>query len=76
MSPGDIFTVDFHLRCRSCILGTFRCRPAIANGTLRSYEMCDWIDNAVTVRMGHSDGEIYGYVCFPCRVELNSRLRR
>jgi hypothetical protein len=36
--------------------------------------MCDWIDNAVTLQMGHGDGEVYGYLHLPCRVELNARL--
>ncbi|MBI3697095.1 MAG: ABC transporter ATP-binding protein, partial [Acidobacteria bacterium] len=72
MSPGDIFTVDFHLTLPELYPSHFSFSPAIANGTLAAYEMCDWIDNAVTVQMGHSDGEIYGYVRFPCRVELNS----
>jgi hypothetical protein len=26
--------------------------------------------------MGHGEGEIYGYMHFPCRVELNARLPR
>lgn len=76
MSPGDIFTVDFHLTLPELYPGHFSLSPAIANGALRGYEMCDWIDNAITVQMGHSEGEIYGYVRFPCRVELNARLRR
>jgi len=74
MSPADIFTVDFHLTLPELYPGHFSFSPAIASGALHSYEICDWIDNAVTVQMGHSDGEIYGYVRFPCRVELNSRL--
>lgn len=76
MSPGDIFTVDFHLTLPELYPSHFSFSPAIANGTLQGYEMCDWIDNAVTVQMGHSDGEIYGYVRFPCRVECNSSIKR
>ena len=75
MSPGDVYTVDFHLAVPELYPAHFSLSPAIANGTLRGYEMCDWIDNAITVQMGHSEGEIYGYVRFPCRVELNSRLK-
>ncbi len=76
MSPGDIFTVDFHLLVPELYPSHFSFSPAIANGTLHAYEMCDWIDNAVTVQMGHSDGEIYGYVRFPCRVECNVPIKR
>jgi len=73
MAPGDVFTVDFHLSVPELYPSHFSFSPAIANGTLRGYEMCDWIDNAVTVQMGPSDGEIYGYVRFPCRIELNAK---
>ncbi len=74
MAPGDIYTVDFHLTVPELYPAHFSLSPAIANGTLRGYEMCDWIDNAVTVQMAPSDGEIYGYVRLPCRVQLNSRI--
>jgi lipopolysaccharide transport system ATP-binding protein len=75
MAPGDVVTVDFHLTLPELYPGHFSFSPAIANGVLHAYEICDWIDNAVTVQMGHSDGEIYGYVRFPCRVEVNGRLK-
>lgn len=74
MAPGDVYTVDFHLTVPELYPANFSFSPAIANGTLRAYDMCDWIDNAVTLQMDYSDGEIYGYIRFPCRVELNSRL--
>ena len=36
--------------------------------------MCDWIDNAIALQMGHSrSGQIYGYLHLPCRVEVNAR---
>jgi ABC-type polysaccharide/polyol phosphate transport system ATPase subunit len=72
MAPGDIFTVDFHLTLPELYPSHFSFSPAVANGRLGAYQMCDWIDNALTVQMGHSDGEIYGYLRFPCRVELCS----
>jgi hypothetical protein len=36
--------------------------------------MCDWIDNAIALQMGHAPGEIYGFLRLPCRVEVNARL--
>ncbi len=74
MQPGDIFTVDFHLQLPDLYPGSFSFSPAIADGTLVTYKMCDWIDNAITLQMGHTDGQIYGYIHLPCRVELNGRL--
>jgi len=74
MLPGDIYTVDFHLDLPELYPASFSFSPAIADGTLLSYRMCDWIDNAIALQMGHSEGQIYGYIHLPCRVELNARL--
>jgi hypothetical protein len=75
MSAGDICTVDFHLDLPELYPASFSFSPAIADGTLMGYKMCDWIDNAVALQMGHSEGQIYGYIHLPCRVEVNARLR-
>jgi ABC-type polysaccharide/polyol phosphate transport system ATPase subunit len=74
MQPGDVHTVDFHLNLPSLYPASFSFSPAIADGTLISYRMCDWIDNAITLQMGHGDGQVYGYLHLPCKVLLNSRL--
>jgi len=74
MAPGDIHTVDFHLDLPELYPGFFSFSPAIADGTLHSYRMCDWIDNAITLQMGHSEAQIYGYLHIPCKVELDARL--
>jgi ABC-type polysaccharide/polyol phosphate transport system ATPase subunit len=75
MAPGDVYTVDFHIDLPQLYPSFFSFSPAIADGTLHSYRMCDWIDNALTMQMGHSDGQIYGYLHLPCKVELNARLQ-
>ncbi len=75
MAAGDICTVDFHLDLPALYPSHFSFSPAIADGTLLHYKMCDWIDNAITVQMGHTIGPVYGYMHLPCRVEVNSRLR-
>jgi lipopolysaccharide transport system ATP-binding protein len=74
MQRDDVYTVDFHLQLPELYPSSFSFTPAIADGTLASYKTCDWIDNAITLQMGHGDGQIYGYTHFPCRVEVNSRL--
>ncbi len=74
MQRGDIFTVDFHLDIPELYPSSFSFSPAIADGTLASYKMCDWIDNAITLQMTQGEAQIYGYQHFPCRVELNARL--
>jgi ABC-type polysaccharide/polyol phosphate transport system ATPase subunit len=74
MAPGDIYTVDFHVDLPALYPAFFSFSPAIAEGTLAHYKNCDWIDNAITLQMGHTDGPVYGYLHLPCRVELNATL--
>jgi hypothetical protein len=38
--------------------------------------MADCSDTAITLQMGHGEGEVYGYIHLPCRVECNARLAR
>lgn len=75
MNAGDVYTVDFHLDIPELYPGTFSFSPAVADGTLISYRMSDWIDNAVTLQMSHGEGQVYGYLHLPCRIEVNSRLQ-
>jgi ABC-type polysaccharide/polyol phosphate transport system ATPase subunit len=74
MRAGEIYTVDFHLDLPELYPASFSFSPAVADGTLLGYKMCDWIDNAVALQMGHSDGQIYGFLRLPCRIEVNARL--
>ena len=75
MQPGDITTVDFHLELPELYPASFSFSPAIADGTLQAYQMCDWIDNAIALQMSRTADEIYGYIHLPCRVEVNARIR-
>ena len=74
MQAGDISTVDFHVDLAELYPASFSFSPAIADGTLLSYRMCDWIDNAVVLQMGHGEGQVYGFLRMQCRVEVNARL--
>ena len=71
MAAGDVYTVDFHLQLPELYPSSFSFSPAIADGMLHSYKTCDWVDNAIVLQMGPAEGEIYGHVHLPCRVELN-----
>jgi hypothetical protein len=75
MQSGDIFTVDFHVELPELYPASFSFSPAIADGTLIAYSMCDWIDNAIALQMSRSENQIYGYLHLPCRVEVNARIR-
>lgn len=76
MHAGDIFTVDFHVQLPELYASSYSFSPAIADGTLHSYVMCDWIDNALTLQMVSGAAQIYGYIHLPCRVELNRQFGR
>ncbi len=75
MQAGDIITVDFYLDLPELYPASFSFSPAIADGALEDYTMCDWIDNAITLQMVRSEGETYGYMHLPCRIEVNARIR-
>jgi lipopolysaccharide transport system ATP-binding protein len=74
MVCGDLCTVDFHLELPALYPSSFSFSPAIANGSLEHYAICDWIDNAVALHMDKSEGPIYGQFHFPCRVEVNVKM--
>ncbi|MBV8817020.1 MAG: Wzt carbohydrate-binding domain-containing protein, partial [Acidobacteriaceae bacterium] len=71
MSAGDIYTADFHIHLPHLYPSCFSFSPAIADGTLHSYKICDWIDNAITLQMSATGQPVYGHLHLPCRVELN-----
>jgi lipopolysaccharide transport system ATP-binding protein len=74
LMAGELCTVDFHIDLPALYASSFSFSPAVADGTLEHYSMCDWIDNAVVLQMDPSDGPVYGQFHFPCRVEVNSRI--
>jgi lipopolysaccharide transport system ATP-binding protein len=75
MQAGDVTTVDFYLELPELYPASFSFSPAVADGTLMGYEMCDWIDNAIALQMGRSEAQVYGYMHLACRVEVNARVR-
>jgi ABC-type polysaccharide/polyol phosphate transport system ATPase subunit len=75
LRAGEIVTVDFHMDLPELYAAAFSFSPAIADGPLEDYRMCDWIDNALALQMARSPQGTYGYIHFPCRVEVNPRVR-
>ena len=76
MAAGDVYTVDFHLQLPELYPSAFSFSPAIADGTLRGYKICDWIDNAIVLHMSPGEEEVYGHVHLPCRVQVNRSLSK
>jgi hypothetical protein len=74
LPAGERCTVDFYIELPDLYASTFSFSPAVADGQLEHYSMCDWIDNAVVLPMEKSEKPIYGQFHFPCRVEVNSKI--
>ncbi len=75
MFPGDEITVDFRVEVPELYASTFSFSPAIADGTLDEYSICDWIDNAFALPMMRSKSPIYGHMHLRCKVEVSRRVR-
>jgi ABC-type polysaccharide/polyol phosphate transport system ATPase subunit len=74
LRPAETCTVDFRLDLPQLYPAFFSFSAAVADGALEQADICDCIDNAVTVQMAASDNQIYGYIHLPCRVHLNTTL--
>ncbi len=74
MMMGETCTVDFYIDLPAIYASLFSFSPAVADGSLDHYAICDWIDNALVLPMERGDAPVYGQVHFPCRVQVNTRL--
>jgi lipopolysaccharide transport system ATP-binding protein len=72
MLRGDICTVDFHLKLPEFAATQFTMTPAIADGTLIEYQLCDMIEDALEVPVAPGDAPVYGYMHIPC-LEIQAR---
>jgi len=74
LAAGDVCTVDFYFDIPTLYSTSFAFCPAVVNGTLQQFVVCDFIDNAVVLEMIAPEGPLYGPFRFPCRVEVNSKI--
>ena len=72
--PGDIYTIDFRLDLPELYPAHFSFTPAVADGTVETYDICDWIDNAITLQ-AEKGRKVYGFLHLPCQVRVNSVVR-
>ena len=71
---GDRLSVDFVLDLPFLHAGFYYFSPAVADGTLDEYEMCDWIDNACAIEIiQHTT--TYGQMRIPMRVRATTVIR-
>jgi ABC-type polysaccharide/polyol phosphate transport system ATPase subunit len=68
MHAGDTVTVDYRLDIPELYPGAFSFSPWVRD----EVDICDWIDNAITVQMARGELPVYGYLHWPCRIEMNT----
>ncbi len=74
LAPNETCTVDFYIDIPTLYSTSLSFCPAVSDGTLERYVICDFIENAVVLEMAPPEGPLYGPFRFPCRVQVNSRV--
>ena len=69
--PGERISVDFVMDLPFLHAGFYYFSPAVADGTLDQYEMCDWLDNACAMEVSQRS-TTYGHMRIPMRVRSTS----
>jgi len=64
---GDRLSVDFVMDLPFLHSGFYYFSPAVADGELNQYEMCDWVENACAIDLAERS-TTYGQVRIPMRV--------
>ena len=73
-TAGERLSVDFVMDLPFLHAGFYYFSPAVADGTLDQYEMCDWIDNAYAIEVIQKT-TTYGHMRIPMRVRATSLTR-
>lgn len=71
---GDRLSVDFVMDMPHLYGGFYYFCPAVADGALDQYEMCDWVDNAFAIEVIQRTAT-YGHMRIPMRVRATSVVR-
>jgi homopolymeric O-antigen transport system ATP-binding protein len=73
-APGDVYTFDFEIDLPELYPAHFSFTPAVASGTVETYDVCDWIENAVTLE-AEKGRKVYGFLHLPCRIRVNAMMK-
>ncbi|MGD0497820.1 MAG: ABC transporter ATP-binding protein [Bryobacteraceae bacterium] len=66
LAAGEIRTFDFHLRLPELAPGLYTFTPAVADGDLEEFQVCDLVENAISLHVTPGDKPVYGCVQLPC----------
>jgi lipopolysaccharide transport system ATP-binding protein len=72
---GDRLSVDFVMDLPFLHAGFYHFSPAVADGTLDQYEMCDWIENACAIEVLQRT-TTHGHLRIPVRVRVTTESHR
>ena len=70
-NTGDVYTIDFHIEIPELYPAHFSFTPAVSNGSIEAFEVCDLVENAITLQ-AETGRLVYGYLHFPCKVRVNA----
>lgn len=74
LAPGERCTVDFEFTLPEFYPGFFSFSPSVVeardSGSVAA--TCDWVDNALTLQMERSGGEVYGCLHVPAHVRWSA----
>ncbi len=72
LNPGDERTIDFRLTMPRLAPGCYSISVAISDGSLGEFEVCDYIEDAITFDAAQFDSTpgaahpVSGYIELPC----------
>ncbi len=74
LEPGERCTVDFEFTLPEFYPGFFSFSPSVAEaqGSASEAVTCDWLENALTLQMERSGGEVYGCLHVPAHVRWSA----
>jgi hypothetical protein len=71
LSAGEVRTFDYHMRLPELAPGAYTFTPAIADGDLDEFHVCDLVEDAVSITVLAGAKPVYGRVQLPCVAEVS-----
>jgi ABC-type polysaccharide/polyol phosphate transport system ATPase subunit len=66
LEPGDERMIDFRMTMPRLAPGPYSISVAISNGSLGEFEVCDYIEDAITFEIPSGSRPVAGYMELPC----------
>jgi ABC-type polysaccharide/polyol phosphate transport system ATPase subunit len=66
LQPGDQHYVDFRLTMPRLAPGSYSISVAVSDGSIGEFEVCDYIEDAITFEVPQDSRRVSGYMDLPC----------